>query len=102
MQNDTAIVVQIEHKENVLAYINQKYLNGYLARFESSVYVFPTDDSLAVTDGKTFSYFQQMADNGKPTFGRNLVFLSSENGRSSYLAFVPMGILIHRNILWLF
>ncbi len=91
MQNDTAIVVQIEHKENVLAYINQKYLNGYLARFESSVYVFPTDDSLAVTDGKTFSYFQQMADNGKPTFGRNLVFLSSENGRSSYLAFVPLG-----------
>ncbi len=91
MQIDTAIVDLVEKNENVLAYISQKYLNGYLARFESSVFAFPSNDSLAVSEGKTFSYFQQMADNGKPTFGRNLVFLSGENGRSSYLAFVPLG-----------
>lgn len=91
MQNDTVITELAAKNENVLAYISQKYLNGYLARFESNVFIFPNNDSLAEIDGKTLNYFVQLSDNGKPTFGRNLVFLSSESGRSSYLAFVPLG-----------
>lgn len=90
MQNDTVIAGLIEKKENVFAYISQKYLNGYLARFESNLFVYRENDFVTAVDGKTLNYFQQMADDGKPTFGRNLVFLNSENGRSSYLAFIPI------------
>lgn len=90
MENDTSLVSMINRREDISAYISQKYLNGYLSRFESNVYVYPNEDTSTAVAGRTLSYFQQLADNGRPTFGRNLVFLSSDNGRSSYLAFVPV------------
>jgi two-component system nitrogen regulation sensor histidine kinase NtrY len=90
IETDTILSGLIQRKENLTAYITQKYLNGYLSRFESSVFAFPSEDTNYVVGGRTLNYFQQQADNGKPTYGRNLVYLNNDNGRSSYLAFIPI------------
>ncbi|MBK8364393.1 MAG: HAMP domain-containing histidine kinase [Bacteroidetes bacterium] len=90
IESDTLLPRLIQQKENITAYITQKYLNGYLSRFESNIYAFPANDTNYVIDGRTLANFQQQADNGKPTFGRNLVYLNNDNGRSSYLAFIPI------------
>ena len=73
IESDTLLPRLIQQKENITAYITQKYLNGYLSRFESNIYAFPANDTNYVIDGRTLANFQQQADNGKPTFWRNLV-----------------------------
>jgi signal transduction histidine kinase len=91
MQNDTVIAELIVKHENITAYLTKKYLNGYLARFESTVYAFPSNDSSFSENGFSLGYFMQLSQTGRPTSGNELFFLNSETGRSSYLAFVPLG-----------
>ena len=91
MQNDTALTELIDKNENISAYIIQKYLTGYLARFESTIYVFSAEDDLKQNKGFSLANFRYRARRGKSTGENNLYFLSSETGRSSYLSFIPLG-----------
>ena len=78
--------VDLNH-DKISSILSQRYFSGYLARFESSVYIFYPDSS---GNGKSLADFQSLASQGKPTFSDGLYFLNNENGRSSYIAFYTL------------
>lgn len=88
LESDTS-VVKLSNKNNDIAdYITQKYLNGYLARFEIEIYSYSEKDSLLKKDLPSLDYLRKLAVKGKYTSGKDLYFLNNDNGTYTYISFI--------------
>ncbi len=93
---------RIIHSEKNLSdglntYISQKYLYGYLAKFELNAMVF--DESQVSDTDNSLSYYRQEALRGKKTLSDRLFLLNNEAGGTSYLAILPLKEEGHRHVL---
>ncbi len=88
LESDTDIVKLTNKNIDIANYISQKYLNGYLARFESEIYSYSDNDSVLRKDIPSLDYLRKLAVKGKYTSGKDLYFLNNDNGTYTYISFV--------------
>ena len=74
--------------ERLNSLIAQKYLMGYLSKFELNAQIFDTNNP-GQTDSN-LDYYQRESQEGKATYSKRLFFLNNEAGGTTYLAILPL------------
>jgi two-component system nitrogen regulation sensor histidine kinase NtrY len=99
--NDRDILKIIHENKNVNEELNslitQKYLFGYLTKFDLNTLVF--NDTLEANSDNNLAYYQQEAALAQPTISKHLFLLNTESGGTSYMAILPLNEINHQHTL---
>jgi len=95
-------VLQIIHSgnnvnEELNSLLTQKYLFGYLTKFELNTLVF--DESVPEDSDNNLGYYMHEASIGKKTLSERLFLLNNEAGGTTYLAILPLKESNHKHTL---
>ena len=73
-------------EDELSSYLSQDFFNGYLSKFEVKAILYDETNE----ESAELVNYRKIAATGKATSSKQLFYLSSETGGSSYLAIIPM------------